>query len=38
MVFTEPLGVANICFGHRGAVWSRGQVYGTKSHGGSGYD
>ncbi len=34
MVFTEPLGVANICFGHRGAVWGRVQVYGAKSHGG----
>jgi succinyl-diaminopimelate desuccinylase len=34
VVFTEPLGVNNVCVGHRGAIWGTVDVYGAKSHGG----
>lgn len=33
-IFTEPFGVNRVCFGHRGALWGRIEVFGSKSHGG----
>ena len=33
LIFTEPLGPGNICFGHRGVLWGNVRVSGKKSHG-----
>lgn len=34
VIFTEPTGSDNICYGHRGAIWAIVKIYGKKSHGG----
>ena len=37
VIFTEPLGVDNICYGHRGAIFITVKVFGRKSHGSMAY-
>ncbi|MEM3490243.1 MAG: M20 family metallopeptidase [Nitrososphaerota archaeon] len=37
VIFTEPLGIENICYGHRGALLLTVKVRGKKSHGAMGY-
>ena len=34
VIFTEPLGLENIGYGHRGAIWGTVKVKGLKAHGG----
>lgn len=33
LIFTEPLGSTNICYGHRGVLWGSIRLSGKKSHG-----
>ncbi len=37
VIYTEPLGVNNICYGHRGAIFITVKVIGKKSHGSMAY-